>query len=106
MLIAAFPLPKRLKAARERAGLSQKSLGILAGIDEFGASPRINQYERGVHAPNYEMARRLARELNVSTAYLYAESDTEAEMLLTFHRLGERARNRLLRATQKQLVQS
>ena len=91
------PLPRRLKAARERAGLSQKALGKLAGIDEFVASPRINQYERGVHMPGYEMTARLAKKLNVPTAYLYSESDSEAEMLLVFHNLNERMRKRLLR---------
>lgn len=32
---------KRLKEARLAAGLSQKKLGIAAGIDEFVASTRI-----------------------------------------------------------------
>ena len=44
---------RRLKEARVRAGLSQKQLGIKAGIEEFSASPRINQYERGKHTPDY-----------------------------------------------------
>lgn len=44
---------KRLKEARLAKGLSQKKLGIAAGIDEFTASPRMNQYERGVHIPDY-----------------------------------------------------
>ena len=39
----------RLKEARLRLGLSQEKLGVLAGIDEFSASARINQYERGKH---------------------------------------------------------
>lgn len=38
---------KRLKEARTAAGLSQKKLGIAAGIDEFVASTRINRYEKG-----------------------------------------------------------
>lgn len=100
MTTSACPLPKRLKAARERAGLSQKALGKLAGIDEFVASPRINQYERGVHAPGYEMASRLAKRLNIPTAYLYSDSDVEAEMLMLFHQLGERARKHILRSIQ------
>jgi DNA-binding XRE family transcriptional regulator len=43
---------KRLKEARLLAGISQKKLGIKAGIDEFTASARINQYEKGAHMPN------------------------------------------------------
>lgn len=35
---------KRLKDARQLHGLSQKGLGIAAGIDEFVASARINRY--------------------------------------------------------------
>lgn len=36
-------LARRLRAAREARGVSQKQLGILAGIDQFVASARINQ---------------------------------------------------------------
>ena len=49
-------LTKRLKEARLRAGLSQEKLGILAGIDEASASVRMNQYEKGKHTPDFEMA--------------------------------------------------
>ncbi|WP_366931802.1 hypothetical protein [Paraburkholderia xenovorans] len=34
----------RLKEARLRAGLSQKKLGIVAGLDPSVASTRINRY--------------------------------------------------------------
>lgn len=52
---------KRLREAREAKGISQKQLGILAGIDQFVASARINQYERGKHVPDLLMAERLAQ---------------------------------------------
>lgn len=93
---AKTPLPKRLKAARVTAGLSQKSLGIACDIDEFVASARINQYERGVHAPRYETARRLAKVLKVPTAYLFADDDADAELLLRFHQLSRSARRVVL----------
>ncbi|MCO3639760.1 XRE family transcriptional regulator, partial [Pseudomonas aeruginosa] len=35
-------LGTRLKAARIRAGYSQKQLGMLVGMDEFSASARMN----------------------------------------------------------------
>lgn len=92
----ASPLPERLKAARLRAGLSQKVLGVAAGLDEFVASARMNQYERGVHAPNYAMAQRLADVLGVPTAYLFADNDTDAALLLDFHTLPAAARRRFL----------
>jgi transcriptional regulator with XRE-family HTH domain len=47
------PVSKRRKDARIAAGLSLKSLGIAAGIDEFSASARMNQYETGKHTPDY-----------------------------------------------------
>ena len=41
-----IPIAKRLKKSRLNAKLSQKKLGILAGIDEFSSSARMNQYEK------------------------------------------------------------
>ncbi len=69
------PIPKRLKEAREEAGLSQKQLGIKAGIDEFSASARMNQYETGKHIPDYFTLSRIAKILKVPTAYFYADDD-------------------------------
>ena len=76
---------KRLKEAREGKGLSQKALGIAAGIDEFSASPRINQYERGKHSPDLLTLKRLAKVLAVPLAYLYAEDDFLADAILLLH---------------------
>lgn len=73
----------RLKEARKRAGLSQKQLGILAEIDEFSASARINQYERAKHLPDLDTAKRLADVLGVPMAFLYCYEDDLAELLLT-----------------------
>lgn len=78
------PLPVRLRQLREMRGLSQKELGILAGIDPSAASPRINQYERGKHAPNFSVAARLAEVLGAPAAYLYAEDDSLADLILSF----------------------
>ncbi len=77
---------RRLKEARTALGLSQKQLGIEAGLDEFVASTRINRYEVGVHAPDYPMAIRLARVLRVPVAFLYCDNDELAQMILAFHR--------------------
>src|SRR5882724_9000007 len=80
-------LAKRLKEARLKAGLSQERLGVLAGIDEMSASARMNQYERGKHAPDWLTVQRLAAVLQVPVAYLYADDDATAELLLAFHAL-------------------
>lgn len=54
---------RRLQQARLHTGLSQKELGIRAGLDPYVASPRVNQYERGKHEPKLETAERLAQAL-------------------------------------------
>jgi transcriptional regulator with XRE-family HTH domain len=89
-------LAKRLKAARLRAGLSQEKLGILAGIDEMSSSARMNQYERGKHAPDWLTVERLAAVLDVPVAYFYATDDDAAELLLAFYALAPEARGRAL----------
>lgn len=81
---AVSPVGKRLRAARTAKGISQKQLGILAGIDEFSASPRINQYEKNKHVPDYATAQRLAKALSIPVTYLYADNDRLAELILLF----------------------
>ena len=75
------PIAKRLKEARLDAGLSQKVLGIKAGIDEFTASARMNQYETGKHTPDFLTVKQIAKVLKLPTAYFYAEEDEIAELL-------------------------
>jgi transcriptional regulator with XRE-family HTH domain len=83
-------IPHRLKAARLKTGLSQERLGILAGIDEATASARMNQYERGIHTPDFELACRLASVLQVSTCYFYALEDDLAETILDYSEAKKR----------------
>lgn len=90
------PIAKRLKEARTRAGISQKQLGVLAGIDEFSASARINQYERGKHTPDYATAERLAKVLKVPAAYLYAKDEKLAEMISLFSSLNVKGKSKIL----------
>ena len=80
---------KRLKEARLAAGLSQKKLGIAAGIDEFVASTRINRYEKGVHEADIHTAQKLAQTLNVPLAYFYVENDQLATIVMNFYKLSE-----------------
>ena len=75
-------LPHRLKEARLIAGLSQQKLGILAGIDEATASARMNQYERGIHTPDFALACKLAEVLNVPACYFYTVEDDLAEVVM------------------------
>jgi transcriptional regulator with XRE-family HTH domain len=91
----------RLKEARLRASLSQKGLGIAAGLDDFVASTRINRYELGVHKVDYPFACRLAAALSVPVAYFYAENDELAELILLFGQASKKGRARLLAAARE-----
>jgi transcriptional regulator with XRE-family HTH domain len=76
---------RRLREAREAKGLSQKGLGIEAGIDEFVASTRVNRYEAGIHQPDYQTLSSMAEVLGLPTAYFYAEDDRLARLIADFH---------------------
>ena len=82
------PFGSRLKQAREKAGLSQKKLGILAGIEESNASAIMNQYERGTHQPKFPLVKKIAAALNLPSAFFYTEDDNLAELLELFGRLN------------------
>ena len=83
----------RLKQARLNAGLSQKMLGIEAGIDAFVASTRINRYELGIHRPDLLTVRKLAKVLNVPVAYFFADEDDDiAELLFRYGKVDPSVR--------------
>jgi len=88
---------RRLKEIRTEAGLSQKTLGIQAGLDQFVASTRINRYELGVHKADFLIAQRLAAILNVPTAYFYTEDDRLAELMIAFHRASARKKSSMVK---------
>lgn len=81
----------RLREARQVYGLSQRNLGIKAGLDDFVASTRVNRYETGVHQPDLQTIQRLANALEVPVAYFYAEEDDLAQMILEYQRRGKPA---------------
>ncbi len=81
------PLPvysRRLREAREAHGISQRALGIEAGLDEFVASTRVNRYETGVHQPDLQTLQRLAAILKLPVAYFYAEDEELAQLIANF----------------------
>ena len=88
-------IARRLKEARLAAGLSQERLGVMAGIDEFSASARMNQYERGVHVPNLQLISKIADLLSVPTGYFYTEDDQLAAVLQIYGKLNQRQRKKL-----------
>lgn len=87
---------KRLKEARQQAGLSQEKLGVLAGIDEMSASARMNQYERGKHMPDISIVERLAEVLSVPVAYFYVDEDDIADLLVNLYRMKQGDRKKVL----------
>lgn len=92
------PIPARLKKARLNAGLSQKNLGIIAGIDRFSASARMNQYEKGKHIPDFLMLKNIAKALSVPVAYFYAEDDKLAEFLIFYEQSNKEIREKILQS--------
>jgi transcriptional regulator with XRE-family HTH domain len=88
---------KRLKEARKRAAFTQMQLGVLAGIEEESASARVNQYERGVHAPDYGTAQRLAKTLRIPTSFFFEEDDALAEVILKFNELKPAQKKQLIK---------
>ncbi|MBF0295595.1 MAG: helix-turn-helix transcriptional regulator [Magnetococcales bacterium] len=90
------PIPKRLKEARDRVGLSQTELGVAAGMDPSGASPRMNQYERDRHVPDFQTVKRIAAVLGYPVPYFYAEDDDLAEILLHLGKMDDDARSTVL----------
>lgn len=81
---------RRLREAREAYGISQRNLGIEAGLDDFVASTRINRYETGVHQPDLQTMQRLAAVLDQPLAYFYAEDDELAAVIRKFHESRKR----------------
>jgi transcriptional regulator with XRE-family HTH domain len=90
-------ISKRLKEARQAKGISQKQLGIEAGIDEFSSSARVNQYETGKHVPDLQTAEKLAEVLEIPAAYFYTRDDQLADIIRLYGKLNSKSRADLLR---------
>lgn len=97
------PISKRLKEARLEAGLSQKQLGIAAGIDQFVASARMNQYETGKHVPDFAVLQMIAKVLDVPTPYFYTVDNELADLIKTYARLTKKARQGIIKLAADEL---
>nr|WP_314901837.1 helix-turn-helix transcriptional regulator [uncultured Deefgea sp.] len=100
------PFPARLKEARTIKGLTQLQLGLKLGMDTNSASARMNQYEKGKHAPDYDTMKRTADELGVPVAYFFCESQTDAQLVKTISHLSENDKKKLLEQLQVAKPQS
>ena len=92
---------RRLRAAREAAGIPQDRLGVTIGIDEGCSSARISRYETGIHQPAFEIAEKIAAVLHVPTAYFYCSSDALSEALLTVSDFTDDELNRLKKSADR-----
>ena len=89
-------LSRRLREARLEAGLSQEQLGLRIGLEPESASTRMNRYERGKRAPDFDLVERIAAELGLPAAYFYAVEDDEAELLKRYGRLNAKRKKLVL----------
>ena len=80
-------------------GLSQRALGALVDKDQSKdkGAVRINRYEQQVNRADMESAAELAKALDVPVAYLFADDDQLAEVILRFASLAQDQRAEVLR---------
>lgn len=85
----------RVRAARERLGITQEDLAARVGM----SPSHMSIVERGVKVPRMDTVVKLANVLEVSADYLLQDSITQSrnnQLLTTIMELPEKERNRLL----------
>lgn len=92
---------RRLVQARTALGISQRQLGVRAGLEPSVASPRINQYEQGIHEPRPAAVKKLAEALGIPPAFLYAEDDLLVKLLLRWNDLSVASKKALLKLAEQ-----
>ncbi len=90
------PIPERLKAARKKAKITQKDLGVKIGMEESSASGRMNHYEKGRHVPDIGTLARMAEELEVPLNYFFCKDEVTAELACLIDKLNDEDRKSLL----------
>ena len=88
---------RRLVQARTALGISQRQLGVRAGLEPSVASPRINQYEQGIHEPRPAVVKKLAEALGIPPAFLYTDDELLAKLLLRWGELSQARKKQLLK---------
>lgn len=81
--------------------MTQRQLGEYLGMEPNLASARMTQYEKGQHAPNFQLLKRLSEALEVPIPYFFCEDDTVAELILELDKLDPEERQRLLEQLKK-----
>lgn len=76
--------------------VSQRALGAMLGMTKKNGSVRINRYEQQSSRADMETAAAIAKALSVPLAFLFAQNDREAELLLLFDKLSQTQQGELL----------
>lgn len=88
----------RLKQARELRGIaSQRALGVLMGLDKRLASSRVNRYENETSGIDLDGLGKLAETLGVPMAYLVAEDQFTADVILVLATMSAERKAELVR---------
>ncbi len=87
---------KRLREAREEAGLSQRRLGMMMGLGPRRASVYVNRYERGAREPGFHIIQQLADVLTIPASYFLEADDTLAKIILIVGKMEDLDRQRVL----------
>ena len=90
------PIPARLKAARKKAKITQKDLGVKIGMEESSASGRMNHYEKGRHVPDIGTLTRIAEALGVPLNYFFCNDDITAELVCLIDKFTDDEKRKLL----------
>ena len=93
-------LSRRLRQARQRAGLAQDKLGVLAGLDESLSSARMSRYESGIHEPTSQFVEAVAKVLGLSPAFFYCDDDLLADLILVYSSASPAQREEIWQFTQ------
>lgn len=72
-------------------------------MDQFAASARMNQYEKGKHTPDYSTLKRIAAVLGVPVAYFYADKDDLAELIKSYGNLNKNDKLQLFASITKSI---
>lgn len=57
----------------------------------------MTHYEKGRHSPDYQMLKRIGKELGVPVAYFFCESDVLAELICKIDKLPKKRQLELLK---------
>lgn len=86
-------VPKRLKEAREMAGMSQEQLSQLIGVEGINTRSRLSSYEVGRTEPPFSLVKRIADVLGYPEYYFYIVNDVTAKVLLEMYKNGKQPTN-------------